>query len=341
LLIIENIGMIKLILYYLCFIAKILFLFLKNLRMISMIQTIKMNLDDVEHLATVSKALSSETRIEILRQLRHKDLNVNEIAELLDIPASSSAAHVKVLEEAGMIKTSLQPGIRGSMKLCHIVLDHIYVEMNTAKNLEQEEEVIKMPIGSYVDYRIEPTCGMASIKGPIGTEDDPRCFYLPERMEAQLIWLGNGYIEYRFPNNSMSGKKVQRLEISMELCSEDHEFNLDYPSEITLWVNDLEAGTWNCQSDYGGRRGKLNPDWWPDKNTQYGMLKTWCITEQCCMLDDERTHTRGLSEFALTEKDFISVKIGIKPEATSKGGINLFGESFGDFSQNIVMKIVF
>jgi hypothetical protein len=31
-----------------------------------MIQTIKMNLDDVEHLATISKALSSETRIEIL-----------------------------------------------------------------------------------------------------------------------------------------------------------------------------------------------------------------------------------------------------------------------------------
>ena len=71
-----------------------------------MIQTIKLNLDDVEQLAAISKALSSETRIEILQQLRHKDLNVNEIAELLNIPASSSAAHVKELEEAGMIKTS-------------------------------------------------------------------------------------------------------------------------------------------------------------------------------------------------------------------------------------------
>jgi predicted transcriptional regulator len=61
-------------------------------------------------------------------------LNVNEIAELLDIPASSSAAYVKLLEEAGMIKATLQPGIHGSMKVCHIVLDHIYVELNTFKD---------------------------------------------------------------------------------------------------------------------------------------------------------------------------------------------------------------
>ncbi|MBP1756493.1 MAG: transcriptional regulator [Firmicutes bacterium] len=306
-----------------------------------MIQTIKLNLDDVEHLATISKALSSETRVELLRLLRHKDLNVNEIAELLDIPASSSAAHVKVLEEAGMIKTSLQPGIRGSMKLCRIVLDHIYMEMNTTKNLEQDEEIIKMPIGSFIDYSITPTCGMASVKGPIGTEDDPRCFYLPERMEAQLIWLGKGYIEYRFPTNGVTGKKIQSLSLSMELCSEDHEYNMDYPSDITLWVNGLEVGTWTSQSDYGGRRGELNPDWWPDKNTQYGNLKTWSIVEHGCFLDDEKTANTGLSEFDLSEKDYISVRIGIKEDAEHQGGMNLFGESFGDYPQNIVMKIIF
>jgi predicted transcriptional regulator len=306
-----------------------------------MIQTIKMNLDDTARLAAISKALSSETRIEILRHLRYRDLNVNEIAELLNIPASSSAAHVKVLEEAGMIKTSLQPGIRGSMKLCHIILDHIYVELNTTKNPEQQEEIIRMPIGSYVDYRIEPTCGMASSKGPIGPEDDPRCFYLPERIEAQLIWIGNGYIEYRFPTNSLLDKRIQRLELSMELCSEDHEYNMNYPSDITLWVNGLEVGTWTCQSDYGGRRGRLNPDWWPDKNTQYGVLKTWSITPQGCYLDGEEAENKKLSEFSLLHMDYIAVRIGIKDNAKHKGGFNLFGEGFGDYSQNIVMRVIF
>ena len=306
-----------------------------------MIQTIKMNLDDTEHLASIAKALSSETRIEILRQLRYKDLNVNEIAEILDIPASSSAAHVKVLEEAGIIKTTLQPGIRGSMKVCHIILDHVYVEMNTLKNLEQDAEIIKMPIGSYVNYKIEPTCGIVSAKGPIGSEDNPRCFYMPERMEAQLIWLGNGFLEYRFPSNSLSDKKVKWLELSMELCSEDHEYNLNYPSDITLWINNMEAGTWSCPSDFGGRRGKLNPAWWPDKNTQFGFLKTWKITDQGCYLDDEKSEERLLKEFRLEKQDYISVRIGVKEDAMYKGGLNLFGEGFGDYAQNIVMKIVF
>lgn len=306
-----------------------------------MIQTIKMNLDDLERLSTISKALASETRIEILRQLRHKELNVNEIAELLDIPASSSAAHVKVLEEAGIIKTSLQPGIRGSMKLCRVVLDHVYVELNTAKNLEQDEEIIRMPIGGFVDYNIEPTCGMASAKGPIGTEDDPRCFYLPERAEAQLIWIGDGYIEYRFPTNSLSEKQLNRLEISMELCSEDHEYNMNYPSDITLWINGQEAGTWSCLSDFGGRRGNLNPDWWPDKNTQYGILKTWSVTEQGCYLDEEKTKETGLQEFHLADREYISVRVGIKEDAVHKGGFNLFGECFGDYPQDIIMKLIF
>lgn len=306
-----------------------------------MIQTIKMNLDDTENLANIAKALSSETRLEILRQLRYKDLNVNEIAELLNIPASSSAAHVKVLEEAGIIKTSLQPGIRGSMKLCHIILDHIYVEMNTLRNLEQDMVTIKMPIGSYVDYKIKPTCGIVSSKGPIGTEDDPRCFFLPERVEAQLIWLGHGYIEYRFPTNSFDGKEIIRLELSMELCSEDHEFNMNYPSDITLWINEKEAGTWTCQSDFGGRRGRLNPDWWPDKNTQYGMLKTWMITKQGCFIDEIKSNENTLDAFRLELQDYISVRVGIKEDAEHKGGINLFGEAFGDYAQNIIMKIVF
>lgn len=306
-----------------------------------MINTIKMNLDDTVHLANIAKALSSETRLEILQQLRLQSLNVNEIAEILNIPASSSAAHVKILEEAGLIYTKLQPGIRGSMKVCHIVLDHIYVELNTAKKQLQDEVIIKMPIGSYVDYKIIPTCGVVSSKGPIGSEDDPRCYYLPERASAQLIWLGDGYIEYRFPTNQLQGKQLLKVEISAELCSEDHEYNVDYPSDITLWVDDLEVGTWSCPSDFGGRRGKLNPAWWPDKNTQYGMLKTWKITEDGCYLDDIKASGHRLSQFNLEQKEYITVRIGISEDAIHKGGLNLFGEGFGDYAQNIVMKIVF
>ena len=33
-------------------------------------------------------------------------------------------------------------------------------------------------------------------------------------------------------------------------------------------------------------------------------------------------------------------KIGIKPDAIHKGGINLFGKNFGDYKQSIILKIL-
>lgn len=168
-----------------------------------MIQTVKMNLDDGEHLALVAKALSSEVRIEMLKHLRQQDYNVNELAEALSIPASSLAAHVKVLEEAEIIKTALVPGVRGSMKVCSISLDHLYVELRTEHNPKKDIEILKMPVGSYTDYSVAGTCGLCGAKGPIGVEDAPRSFYDPERFEAQILWFQSGYVEYRFPNQSL------------------------------------------------------------------------------------------------------------------------------------------
>ena len=99
--------------------------------------------------------------------------------------------------------------------------------------------------------------------------------------------------------------------------------------------------TWTCPSDYGGRRGRLNPDWWPDKNTQYGKLKTWRITEKGCYVDGRKTTSQGIGQFQLENAPYITVRLGIREDAKHQGGLNLFGESFGDHRQNIVMKIIY
>lgn len=304
-----------------------------------MLKVIDMNLDDRKQLTLVSKALSSDVRIEIIKLLYVQDYNINEIAERLDLAQSSAAAHVKILEEAGIIKTTLLPGIRGTMKLCTLQVGSIAIGINTREQGYQQIETIEMPIGNYVDYRVTPTCGIVGLKGPIGEEDEPRCFYHPDRVQAKLIWIGDGYVEYRFPNNSIKLGEPTRLEISAEICSEDHEYNLEYPSDITLWVNEIEAGTWTCPSDFGGRRGKLNPEWWPDKNTQYGNLKTWAITREGIYLDDVLCSNKVIGDFALSKREYISIRLGIKDDAKNHGGMNLFGNGFGDFEQDIVMKL--
>lgn len=51
------------------------------------------------------KALASQPRIEMLNLLREKTLNINEIAEVLNLPQSTVATHISILEEAELIKT--------------------------------------------------------------------------------------------------------------------------------------------------------------------------------------------------------------------------------------------
>ncbi len=297
------------------------------------------DLDD-ERLSCLGRALSSPVRIQMLRLLTRQELNVNEISELLSIPQSSAAANVKLLEEAGLVSCQLQTATRGQMKVCRIDPQEITVLMKTVSDAEKTE-YISMPIGHFVDYQVVPTCGIVTEKGRIGEEDEPRCFFDPERVKAQLIWLGAGYLEYRFPNQFLEKGDVREVELSAEVCSEDHDYNMDYPSDITLWINGIEAATWTCPSDFGGRRGTFNPDWWPDKNTQYGVLKKWQIRKNGTFLDGKMICGRSLEEYGLARDPYITIRIGVREDAKHPGGLNLFGEGFGDYKQNIVLKVTY
>jgi len=48
-----------------------------------------------------------------------------------------------------------------------------------------------------------------------------------------------------------------------------------------------------------------------------------------------------LSVVTLIENPYISFRIEIKPDAEYIGGINIFGEKFGDFKQGIIMRIMY
>ena len=41
----------------------------------------------------------------------------------------------------------------------------------------------------------------------------------------------------------------------------------------------------------------------------------------------------------LEKGNYISFKLGVRPDAPHVGGMNLFGEKFGDYAQGLVMKV--
>ncbi len=292
-------------------------------------------------LESVTKALSSETRLAILDLLGKQTCSVLYIAEVLNLPQSTATLHVNILERAGLIKTDLQPARRGLQKLCARTYDRIIIQLPTERKLDDTTVNVSMPIGGYVEATVMPTCGLAGDVGLIGQMDDPISFYEPERIYAQLLWFRSGHVEYRFPNRQPIGTELQSLELTFEACSEAPLHHSRWPSDVTLWINGVEIGTWTYPADFGGERGSLTPSWWDNNNSQYGLLKTWQINQQGCTVDGEPVSAVTLSDLIIEPNETISVSLGVKGDARNVGGLNLFGSRFGNYPQDIMLKQFF
>ena len=296
-----------------------------------------------EQIVRIGKALSSPIRLNILNLLKNTPLSLQEIADILSIPVSSTALHIKILEEAKLIVTETQPGLHGSMRVCICSMQTFHLETFDADaDLADNTITLDMPVGNYYQIEVEPTCGLADENGVMDAYDSARTFYSPLRGNAQLIWFQQGFVEYRFPNLTNPLLELHEISFCMELCSEAPGFLEDWPSDITVSINGHEVATYCSPGDYGARRGRLTPPAWPNGRTQYGLLKNFSVRESGSYLDGRLIDPQlSLKDLKLQDHPYISLLIQIKKDARHIGGINLFGEKYGDFPQGIVMNLIY
>ncbi len=295
-------------------------------------------LEDINKL----KALASEPRIQMLSLLRDCTLNINEISDALKLPQSTVATHISILENAGLINTESVRAKKGNQKLCHPAFRELLIQFPEKQNAQKNYIDIEMPIGIFTDCRVTAPCGLCSSERIIGLLDIPDSFLNPERMKAGLLWCGSGTFEYKFPNNTMyDRKKLTKLELSMELSSETPGTNANWPSDITMWINRKEIGTWISPGDYGDKRGKYTPQWWKLEGSQYGLLKHFSVTNEGSFVDGVKISDIKLSDLEISEHHSIRVKIGVKENAEHVGGMNIFGKGFGNYDQGIILRSYF
>ncbi len=294
-------------------------------------------------IVAAGKALSSPVRIDILNLIKTKPLSLQEISRLLQLPLSSTAMHIRCLEDAGLVITENQPGIRGSMRVCMCHFLSFHLEAYDANiDTAGRSTLYDMPVGNYYGFDVVPTCGLAGMEGVIDIFDNPISFYSTDRLNAQLIWFNLGFLEYRYPNKINPLLTLQELSFTLELCSEAPGYSEHWPSDITFFINEHEIGTFTCPGDFGVRRGRLTPDIWPMGRTQYGMLTVISLRPDGGYINEVLVNSETtLSTVGLGEYPFISFKICIKEDAVNKGGVNIFGEKYGDYAQGICMRIVY
>jgi predicted transcriptional regulator len=286
-------------------------------------------------------ALASEKRLAILELLGDKTLNVQQISKAFGLSQPTVSSHIQRLADVGLIATTFRPGQRGTQKSCSSLYDEIIVRVSSLDEVPAAHvRELAVPVGAYTDYEVQPTCGLAHRESIIGHLDDARSFEFPERLRASILWFARGYVEYTFPRIVPAGGRVSRLDLSAEICSEVAGFDNDWSSDITLWVNGVDVGTWTSPGDFGGERGRRNPPWWQDRYTQFGNLKHWTIDLRGTYVDGVKLSEVGVNELGI-DRGSVRIRLGNKPDARNPGGLTLFGDGFGNYDQDLVLRVMY
>ena len=284
-------------------------------------------------------ALASSVRLEIIQILSKDELSIKELAEKVGISSPIMLKHIQLLEDAGIV-TSRMVRKNGSLcRICTLVFAEYRFMIETRRKNLPSVQTFSIPVGQYSDISGRPTCGLATSEGIITVMDDPRVFWEPERVNAQLLWFTEGYVEYRVPNYLTKEQHLVELELSFEIASEAPDFADDWPSDITFHINGKKLFTWTSPGDYGIKRGILTPEWWP--SNQYGLLKVIRITPEGTYLDDTKVSDITLNDVYHQENPFWNIRFEVPEDAEHVGGLSLFGRQFGNHAQDIVMRVFF
>lgn len=285
------------------------------------------------------KALGSDIRIQILKiLLENNQMSMNQLANELNISNGALTGHIKKLEECGLISTSNDSSGHGNQKLCSLIQDRILVEIEKPIDLSNVYNT-SIKVGQFSSHNVYPTCGMATSSFVIGELDDVRYFDHPDRFNADIMWFTKGYVEYVIPNLIPRNQKITQLSLSAEISSEAPGIDNNWPSDISFYINDTLVGTWTSPGDYGDVRGMFTPEWWPQNWNQYGLLKLLVINHKGTFIDGLKISDITTSELNLDYTSTIRFRITVEENSAHVGGLTIFGKSFGNYDQDIVVSI--
>lgn len=263
---------------------------------------------------------------------------MNELASKLKITNGALTNHIKKLEDCGIVSISNESAGHGNQKICSVYLDKILVDINAQEDFKNIYQT-SLKVGHFTDYNIYPTCGIASGTALIGEVDDTRYFAHPGRYEADILWFTRGYVEYIIPNFIPCGQKIDQITISLEISSEAPGINDVWPSDISFKINGRKIATWTSPGDFGNVQGIFTPDWWYPNWNQYGLLKILVLNKKGTFIDGLQVSDVSIDEFDFDYHSTIKLKLEVEDEAEHVGGLTIFGKSFGNYNQDIDVRI--
>ncbi|NHJ40610.1 MAG: helix-turn-helix domain-containing protein [Asgard group archaeon] len=89
---------------------------------------VTVQVDDDDQILKVAKALSSDTRIKILKMTAESEIDVSRIADKLNQTEANISAQIKILEDAKLLISRYEPGKHGVRKICSTKVDTVILK---------------------------------------------------------------------------------------------------------------------------------------------------------------------------------------------------------------------
>ena len=289
----------------------------------------------------VFRALGSEVRIDILTLLiQNGRMSMSTLAQSLGISNGALTPHVRKLEACDLLRINADADKHGNMRVCEPHLDKILFVLGKSQ-AAQNEFRSHLRVGQYTRCNVYPTCGLSTPSELIGKFDDPRYFTHPKRFEADILWLGKGFVEYMIPCVIPRRSSIEQISVSMELSSEAPGSNPFWPSDIHFYLNDTLLGVWTSPGDFADVHGLFTPDWWFSNWNQYGLLKTLMIRSDGTFIDDQKLSDVTIDQLKVNAKAPMYLRLEVPDDALHIGGLTIFGRDFGNYNQDIEFRIVY
>lgn len=283
------------------------------------------------------EALASDVRLNMIKLLSERPMNNKDLAEQLGISAAIVTFHIKKLQAAGIVASQHVRIDGGTHKINKLAVASIEIAFPIQTQVQRQFHETQIKVGHYARFDIHPTCGLASTEKIIGHFDEPRYFYDPERVTAQIIWFGKGFVEYQIPNYALSSQRIDEIELSLEIGSEAPGVAANWPSDISFHINDTYIGSWTSPGDSGHGRGTYTPAWWPDNTNQYGALKIIRVNDKGTFVDGQLISDVRINDLK-KERNSWTLRIGVYESAKNIGGVTIYGAGFGNYNQDIMFR---
>lgn len=287
----------------------------------------------------VLKALSNSARYSILQQLSQGPMNISELARAIKISQPTVTTYVNQLEKAGLIFCRLQKSSKGYNKICHTNYRgfSLFWETDLAGIIEAEYSV-DLPVGHYSSIDCVAPGFLATQAGIIASSEDFSRFFHPIRMQAELLLMSEGNVRYLFPYNIPDTHKIRYLEISAEIS-----VALDRPdscTDVSLTINNYKFAVHRIRTAENRNSSNHLLEWYPKDMPTTGQLYVWRVEADRSTLNGLPAGNVTLADLNLQPMQPIDISFEAKSPGEPLGGMIIFGQSFGQYNQDIRLTIV-